>query len=99
MVRQDEREEVNDLTSVSSVDSSSAAFGLGDDVEERVHEDVPDEDAGARCKPAFYLSASPHERMVARRLRISKRFPSCLGVVRNWRRTFVTNLLSTLLSV
>lgn len=92
---------MNGLTSVSSVDSNSAAFGLGEDVEDRVHEEVeaPEDDAGTRCRPAFSLSASPHERIVARRLRISNRFPSCLGVVRNCKRTFVTSLLSTLLSV
>ena len=81
------------LTSVSSIVSGSEGL-LPLDMRPTFPEDAP-----ARWRPAFSLSTSPQDRMVANRLSISKRFASARGVVRNANRMFVTKRRSTLLSV
>ena len=88
------------LTSVSSVFCSSAGFVEGEDAADRPHNNEPDEeDAGAlRCKPAFSLSSSDQDRMVANSCKISKRFESARGVVKNCSSTLVTRRRSTFAS-
>lgn len=88
-------------TSVSSVFCNSAGLLAGDDVADRPQNNEPDEGNVAlplRCRPAFSLSSSDHERMVDMRDSISKRFGSARGVVRKESKTFVTRRLSTLVS-
>ena len=83
------------LTSVSSVFSSSKALDF--DVGDRV-DNIDDFAPGApeRCRPAFSRSSSVHCKTVDSIVSISNRLASPLGVLRNWRRTFVTSLRSTL---
>ena len=88
-------------TSVSSVFCNSAGLLAGDDVADRPQNSEPDEGNVAlplRCRPAFSLSSSDHERMVDMRDSISKRFESARGVFKQDRTTFVTRRRSTLVS-
>ena len=50
--------------------------------------------APTRCSPAFSLSSSSHERIVANKDNISKRFGSARGVVMNCNRMLDTRRLS-----
>lgn len=90
---------IYELTSVSSVLSSSCPLTelLVEDRDQNEDDGAMDE--CARCRPAFSRSGSDHERMVARRESISNLFASARGVVRKDRRTFVTRRRSTLVSV
>lgn len=96
-------DQLEGLTSVSSVLSSSKAFvfeaGESEVALDQIEDPLPAEGGPERCNPAFSRSSSVQVRMEDKSVSISNRFGSPLGVARNCKSTFVTSRRSTFVFV